>query len=194
MPGDLCVVCGNYHKDNPQLLFHRFPSNQAKRTLWIKIFELDPEAVKPHHRVCSWNFLNSDPRNGPQLHIGRRFSYIKKGSDRSAKAIERQQVWRIQELQSASSLASLAASCGSSNSLSSSASTSTSRIFQLPTESTTAMVEPITVSIGEQLIDNYQVTKLPDDGSTTVLATATSSSQQHLVETALLTRIEFLDA
>jgi len=47
----------------------------------------------------------------------------------------------------------------------------------------------MTVSIGEQLIDNYQVTELPDDGST-----ATSSSQQHLVETALLARIEFLDA
>ena len=48
----------------------------------------------------------------------------------------------------------------------------------------------MTVSVGEQLIDNYQVTELPDDGSTT----ATSSLQQNLVETALLARIEFLEA
>ena len=44
----------------------------------------------------------------------------------------------------------------------------------------------MTVSVGEQLADNHQVTELPDDGSTT----ATSSLQQHFVETALLARIE----
>ena len=48
----------------------------------------------------------------------------------------------------------------------------------------------MTVSVGEQLIDNYQVTELPDDGC----STPTCSSQQHLVETALLARIEFLEA
>ena len=45
----------------------------------------------------------------------------------------------------------------------------------------------MTVSVGEQLIDSYQVTELLDDGSTSV----TSSSQQH---SALLARIEFLEA
>ena len=192
MPGDLCVVCGNYRKHNPQLSFHRFPTDVAKRSLWVRIFEMDPEAVKPHHRVCSLHFLNGDPKNGPQPHIGRRFaSPIKKGSDRRARAIGRQHVRRIQELQSASSLESH----GSSNSSSRpQTSKSTSSLPQLSTvldpESTTTEVEPMTVSVGEQLIDNYQVTELPDDGSTT----ATSSSQQHLVETALLARIEFLEA
>ena len=42
-------------------------------------------------------------------------------------------------------------------------------------EMTTTEVESITVLVGELLIDNYQVTKLSDDGSTT----ATSSSQQY---------------
>ena len=181
MPGNLCIVCGNYRKHNPLILFHRFPTDPAKCSLWV--FELDPEAVKPHHRVCSRHFLNGDPKNGPQPHIGRRFaSPIKKGSNRSARVIGRQQVRRMQELQSASS----SASYGSGNSSSSSASTSTSCLPQLSTvhdaESTTTEVEPMTVSVGKQLIDNYQVTELPDDGSTT----ATSSSQQHLVETALL--------
>ena len=147
MPGDLCLVCGNYRKNNLQLSFHRFPTDPARRSLWVRVFELDPEAVKPHHRVCSRHFFNGDPKNGPQPHIGRRFvSPIKKGSDRSARAIGRQQVRRIQELQSASS----SASYGSGNSSTSdSASTSTSSLPQLPAvhgaESTTIEVEPMTI-------------------------------------------------
>ena len=61
-------------------------------------------------------------------------------------------------------------------------------LTQLPAvhgaELTTIEVEPTTVSV-----DN-QVTELPDDGC----STPTCSSQQHLVETALLARIEFLEA
>ena len=194
MPGDVCLVCGNYRKNNPQLSFHRFPTDPARRSLWVKVFELDPEAVKPHHRVCSRHFFNGDPKYGPQPHIGRRFaSPIKKASDRSARAIGRQQVRRIQELQSTSSSTSYG-SCSGNSSTSDSASASTSSLPQLPAvhgaESTTIEVEPMTVSVGEQLIDNYQVTELPDDGC----STATSSSQQHLVETALLACIEFLEA
>ena len=79
MLGDLCLVCGNYRKNNPQLSFHRFPTDPGRRSLWVRVFELDPEAVKPHHRVCCRHFFNGDPKNGPQPHIGRRFaSPIKK--------------------------------------------------------------------------------------------------------------------
>ena len=125
MPGDLCVVCGNYRKHNPQLSFHRFPSDVAKRSLWLRVFELYPEAVKPHHRVCSRHFFNGDPKNGPQPHIGRRFaSPVKKGSDRSARAIGRQQVRKIQELQSTAS----SKGYGSGNSASSSALMNTSSL------------------------------------------------------------------
>ena len=49
--------------------------------------------------------------------------------------------------------------------------------------------QPMVVPVGEQLVDNYQVIELPDDGPNTA-----TSSAQHLVETALLTRIEFLEA
>jgi len=45
------------------------------------------------------------------------------------------------------------------------------------------------VPVGEQLIDNYQVIELTDDGSNTA-----TSFAQHLVETALLARYEFLEA
>ena len=89
MPGDLCLVCGNYCKNNPQLSLHQFPTHPARRSLWVRVFELDPEAVKPHHRVCSHHFLNSNPKNGPQPHIGRRFAFsIKKESNRSSRPLE----------------------------------------------------------------------------------------------------------
>ena len=73
----------------------------------------------------------------------------------------------VQEIQSASSFKSY----GSGNSLSNSALTNTSSFPQLSTfddaESTTTKLRSIIVSVGEKLIDNYQVTELPDDKSTT---------------------------
>ena len=54
---DLCLVCGSYRKNNPQLSFHQFPIDPARRSLWVRVFELGPEAVKPHRRACSWHFF-----------------------------------------------------------------------------------------------------------------------------------------
>ena len=59
MPGDFCIVCGNYCKHNPWFLFHQFPTDVAKHSLWVRVFELYPEAVKPHHRVYSLHFQMS---------------------------------------------------------------------------------------------------------------------------------------
>ena len=101
MPGDSCIVCGNSRKKAPHLSYHRFPTNPVKRSQWLRVFELDPEEVKPHTRVCSCHFMNGDPKNGPQANIGRRFaSPVKKGSDRTTRAIERQQTKRNLEVQS----------------------------------------------------------------------------------------------
>jgi len=79
MPGDRCVVCGNYRINNPSLSFDRIPTEPAKHSLLIEVLELDPEALKPHHRVCSRHFINGNIKNGPQPHIGKQFSFpIKK--------------------------------------------------------------------------------------------------------------------
>ena len=51
--------------------------------------------------------------------------------------------------------------------------------------------EPMTALVGEQLLGDYQVIDLPDNGST---AQASSAADQPLVTTALLARIEFLEA
>ena len=45
-----------------------------------RVFELDPEAVKPHTLVCSRHFMNDNPKNDLRANIGGRFaSPVKKG-------------------------------------------------------------------------------------------------------------------
>ena len=193
MPGDSCIVCGNSRKKAPHLSYHRFPTNPVKRSQWLRVFELDPEEVKPHTRVCSRHFMNGDPKNGPQANIGRRFaSPVKKGSDRTTRAIERQQTKRNLEVQSILS---------GDNSVSGGSGDPSSRISCLPqlqtvTESSVETAptdsEPMTVLVGEQLLDDYRVIDLPDDPSTT--EATPSSADEGLVNTALLARIEFLEA
>ena len=200
MPGDLCVVCGNSSKKAPKLSYHRFPTNQAKRSQWLRVFQLDPEVVKPHTRVCYRHFMNSDPINDPQANIGRQFtSLIKKVSDRTTRAIERQRTKRNLEVQSLLTASSSAS--GSSNE----SSTSSSRVLcssntsddhlpavtESPAETMERDEEPMTALMGEQLLGDYQVIDLPDDGST---AQAFSAADQPLVTTALLARIKFLEA
>ena len=71
MLGVLCVVCGNSRKKAPKLSYHRFPTNQANRAQWLQVFQLDPEVVKPHTRVCSRHFMNGNPIKNPKANIGR---------------------------------------------------------------------------------------------------------------------------
>ena len=114
MPGDSCVVCGNSHKKAPKLPYHRFPTNHVKCSQWLWIFQLDPEMVKPHTRVCSCHLLNGNWINDPQANVGRQFaSLIKKGSDRTMKAIERQ--WTKRNLEVQSLLTTSSSASGSSS-------------------------------------------------------------------------------
>ena len=50
---DLCLVCASYRKNDPQPSFHQFPIDPARHSLRVRVFELGPEAVKPHRRACS---------------------------------------------------------------------------------------------------------------------------------------------
>ena len=63
-------------------------------------------------------------------------------------------------------------------------------ITESPAEAIERVEEPMTALVGEQLLDDYQVIDLPDDGSTTQAC----SVDQPLVTTALLARIEFLES
>ena len=196
MPGDSCVVCGNSRKKAPKLSYHRFPTNQAKRSQWLRVFQLDPEVVKPHTRVCSRHFMNGDPINDRQAKIGRRFaSPIKKESDRTTRAIERQRTKRNLEVQSLLTASSSASESSTSSSrVLCSSNTSDDHLLAVtesPAEAMERDEEPMTALVGEQLLGDYQVIDLPDNGST---AQASSAADQPLVTTALLARIEFLEA
>ena len=79
---------------------------------------------------------------------------------------------------------------GSSSSSSTSALAHLPTVTESPAEAMEKDAEPMTALVGEQLLDDYQVIDLPDDGSTA----KTCSADQHLVTTALLARIEFLEA
>ena len=85
----------------------------------------------------------------------------------------------------------------------SSADPSVSNLPELPTvtessaEAISTDAEPMTVLVGEQLLDDYQVIDLPDDPSTMTdneAGPSSASADEGLVSTALLDRIEFLEA
>ena len=76
MPGDACVVCGNYRAKEPQLSYHCFPSNVDKRALWLQVFQLTEEQLKPYYRVCSQHFPGADPvmKKKPNVWLEKRFA------------------------------------------------------------------------------------------------------------------------
>ena len=65
-------------------------------------------------------------------------------------------------------------------------------VTELSAETAPTNSEPMTVLVGEQLLDDYRVIDLPDDPSTT--EAGPSSADEGLVNIALLARIEFLEA
>ena len=60
MPGKYCCVCGNNHSKDPNVSFHRFPSDRNKRGRWLEVFEMRESDVKSHMRVCSMHFPDGD--------------------------------------------------------------------------------------------------------------------------------------
>ena len=87
MPGDACIVCGNSRKKQPELKYHRIPSDPEKRALWLQVFNISAGSIKPHHRICSWHFKDGNPNNKPEVNIGKKFaSPIKKGTLRAQRA------------------------------------------------------------------------------------------------------------
>ena len=91
MPGYFCIVCGNSRSKQPQLRYHRFPSELRKRALWLQAFSLAEDEVKHHYRVCSRNFQDGNPQNKPETTIGKKFvSPKRKDAPRTKKAELRQ--------------------------------------------------------------------------------------------------------
>jgi len=185
MPGDACIVCGNSRKKEPLLSYHRFPSDPEKQAMWIREFQLSEDQLKVYSRVCSRHFPDGDPRNKPELSLGKRFgSPIKKGTPRTKRAKLRQYNKDLQETMSAASSRS---------------------VTPLPSQAPSAshsppspLMAPLTALAGEQLEVDYHVHELPGEcesaQESAPSVSTTVAAEQNLVSTALLACIEALEA
>ena len=83
----LCV-CGNSH--DPGVSFHRIPKEPEWRALWLRVFELREEDIKPCTRICSRHFLEGDVKKTPSISLGKRFASPIKQWPRAKRARERE--------------------------------------------------------------------------------------------------------
>ena len=60
MTGHKCCVCGNTKAKEPGLSFHRIPKEPSRRAVWLQVFMLTEEDMKPSTRVCSRHFPDGD--------------------------------------------------------------------------------------------------------------------------------------
>ena len=171
---------------------HRFPRDASKRREWITALALKDEDIKDYQRVCSRHFANVDPRNKPELSIGKRFASPKKSWTSRAKRAKTREVVR--------SLTPQMSSC--------SAHCMTPGAPSVTPEPQSALVEtPLIATLGEQLDSDYTIHELPTDDvlsesecstlTSTVPGSANALPDQNaevIVNTALLTRIEALES
>lgn len=164
--------------------FHRFPANETVRNMFISNLQLKANVVTPHSRVCSGHFPDGNATKEPVLTLGKRFaSPVKKIHPRAKRARTREISKELSRLRS------------------STASPSSSRSV---TPTSTPQAQPVLVaSIGEQLQQDYHVLELPDSEDVTIPESppvlppcdpASTSTSSVLVNTALLARIEVLEA
>ena len=183
MTGKRCLVCGNTYKNDPSISLHRFTSVPARRAIWLKVFGLKEDNIKYYHRVCSRNFPNGDPMNDPVSTVGKRFASPIKNGPRSKRAKARRDL-----LQSTSLSHTISQAASSSTSRSESESTS-----EQPEQ--TASDEQCSNSPGLELSTDFED---PSDQSSFLPASDESfhchQQTEVLVDTALLARIEYLEA
>ena len=193
MPGDMCVVCGNTRVKDPSVSMHRFPQNKTKRLRWLKALGLKDDDVGSHHRVCSRHFPEGDAKShDPQLSLGKRFASPKKRWTGRAKRAKRREAAR--------NLFSGESHSKTSGKNPSSGSTSAN-------DGEAVEEHPLLVTqVGEQLETEYQLHELPTDDSLSTptssralcspfsSVSATDNSTRVLVDKALLSRIELLEA
>lgn len=168
MTGHRCCVCGNTKTSDPSVSFHRVPKEADKRALWLEVFSLREEDIKPSTRVCSRHFPDGDASKSPNVTLGKRFASPIKQGPRAKRAKEREEQRMLKEH------SMTPASASSSRSVT-------------PAAGTSAKIH--TVMVGEQLQSDYLVHELP--GSSSLQA---SSNESLLVDRALLARIEMLEA
>jgi len=99
MPGDTCVVCRTTRSSDSSVSFHRFPASVEKRTVWLRVFQLNESDLKPFSRVCSRHFPDGDAKKETKVNLGERFASPKKRDHpRAQRAKRRDSVKELAEL------------------------------------------------------------------------------------------------
>ena len=63
-------MCGSTKTGDPSASFHRFPKD-ARRAIWLSVFDIAEEALRPSTRVCSRHFPGGDATMTPSLTLGK---------------------------------------------------------------------------------------------------------------------------
>ena len=169
MPGHVCCVCGNSRVKDPGVSFHRFPANAERRAVWLRVFELREEDIKPNSRVCTRHFPDGDAKNPPVLTLGKHFASPIKIGPRLKRARQRDEDKQLREHN-----VTPVTPCSSRS--------------VTPAPSTPTVSQKVHTAVaGEQFDTAYQVHELPS------IDTVPQSSEV-LVNVALLARIEALEA
>ena len=184
MTGETCVLCGNTRKKQPQLSYHRLPAHPVKRALWLKEFKLSEDQLKSHSRICSRHFHGGDPRNGPEVSIGKRFaSPMKEDAPRTKRANLRQIEKDFQESMASCSRRSIIPKSPAFVELTFFSPMSSVASTPPPPE------PPMTAQVEEQLDTDYSVHELPTSPiATTPVPSAADRNRP------LLACIELLEA
>lgn len=196
---DACLVCGNTKAKDHSVSFHRFPKDQERRSKWISSLQLKENVVKDFHRVCSRHFPNGDAINNDlNLTLGKKFaSPMKSWSARSKRAKARKIRALLDKLnankstsENSSRFSSPSPRLSSPSSLDEPVS-SPSMTIPIPAMCST----PAISSDGEQsdisMLDSIMDTS---SESTSDIACCSSENAEVIVSTALLARIELLQA
>ena len=177
MPGHTCIVCGNTSSQDPDASFHRLPSDPKRRASWLKAFGVDDSQLKSQSRVCCRHFRDGDSKKEPLVSLGKRFAAPIKGKHARAKrAKTRDSTKDLADLRSSRSPACLSRPVTPSET----------------SPGTISHMVPLIASVGEQCETNYHVHELPSGSGDTRVTT--SQKEEVLVNTALVSRIEVLEA
>ena len=95
MTGHRCCVCGS--ANDPVASFHRIPKEPERRALWLRVFELSEDDIKPCTRVCSRHFPGGDTKKTPNVTLGKRFASPIKQGPRAKQARGRDELRQLRE-------------------------------------------------------------------------------------------------
>ena len=177
-----CIVCMRPAVAG-SVTMHRFPTNPEIRKEWLSALNLKPEDIRNHHCICSRHFRNGDISNTPSLYLGKKFRSPKKMlTPHGERARKRQKL-------------SISPPSMFSPSPSPAPSVTSTPVSSDVSDDLVLEHEKMTTSDSEMLLSDCSIFDLPADQAATSKQIGSPSNESSvIVNKALLTRIEVLEA